>query len=51
MHKRGWVLAALVAAGCGAAAAQDVGIAWKADLETARVEAEASGRPMLVVFR
>ncbi len=41
----------LVAAGCGAAGADDDGIDWRTDLDKARAEARKSGMPMLVVFR
>lgn len=48
---RGLLLATLVAAGCGAAVAQGDGIEWKTDLEAARREAAATGRPLCIVFR
>ena len=42
---------ALIAAGCGAAGADDGTIDWRTDLKKARAEARKTGKPMLVLFR
>ena len=46
-----WLGMVIIAAGCGAAGADDGTIDWRTDLNKARAEARKTGKPMFVLFR